>query len=53
MGIGDVELVEPHHALSLIDAQIDELLAELQYALAYSNYAVIQLQSVHYILVVR
>jgi protein-tyrosine phosphatase len=28
-GIGDVELVKPHHALSLIEAQIDALLAEL------------------------
>jgi protein-tyrosine phosphatase len=28
-GIADVELVKPHHALSLIEAQIDALLAEL------------------------
>jgi low molecular weight protein-tyrosine phosphatase len=28
-GIGDVGLVQPDHALSLIDAQVDELLAVL------------------------
>jgi len=28
-GVADVDLVKPHHAFSLIDAQIDALLAEL------------------------
>jgi protein-tyrosine phosphatase len=28
--IADVELVKPHHALSLLDAQIDALIAELR-----------------------